>query len=109
MVIKAQKEGIDGMRKERVTLRKRGQFTFPKSIIDALNLQEGDSFDVEVDDTGKLTLVPLIQIPAEQAWFWSEKWQKEEKEAQSDIGEGRIHSFTEIESAFNWLDSDDED
>ena len=109
MAIKTPERGVENMKKERVTLRKRGQCTLPKTIMDALNLHEGDSFDLEVDNNGKVTLVPLIQIPADQAWFWSEKWQKEEKEAEQDIEKGRIHSFTNVEAAFNWLDSEDQE
>lgn len=108
MAIKAPERGSDIMKKERITLRKRGQLTLPKSFMEELHLHEGDSLELQLDDNGKLTLVPLIQVPADQAWFWTEKWQKEEKEAQQEIEEGRIHSFTNIETAFNWLDSEDE-
>jgi hypothetical protein len=36
-------------------------------------------------------LTPPDVIPPEDAWFWSEPWQKMEHEANEDIKEGRIH------------------
>ncbi|MDR7087602.1 hypothetical protein J2X11_002441 [Aeromicrobium panaciterrae] len=41
-------------------------------------------------------------IPADQAWFWSEPWQRGEREASDDLAAGRVESFKNSES---FLDS----
>ena len=44
----------------------------------------------------------------DQAWFWTEEWQKGEREADEDIRAGRIESFDTMEEFLATLD-DDED
>lgn len=38
---------------------------------------------------GRIELVPVVTVPADQAWFWSERWQAMEREADADIAAGR--------------------
>lgn len=40
--------------KERLTIRKRGQVTLPKSFIEKYNLEEGDSLELEVTNDGEV-------------------------------------------------------
>jgi hypothetical protein len=40
------------------------------------------------DDDG-VELKPAVTVPADQAWFWTERWQALEREADADIAEGR--------------------
>lgn len=35
----------------------------------------------------------MIQIPKDQAWFWTKEWQEGEKEAEEDIKAGRVKKF----------------
>jgi len=66
-------------------------------------LNDGDVFQVELED-GKIILVPMKLIPSDQAWFWSEEWQKGEKEAEADIVSGRVKSFADVEELLEELD-----
>ncbi|MBZ5753708.1 AbrB/MazE/SpoVT family DNA-binding domain-containing protein [Metabacillus rhizolycopersici] len=109
MVIRTPEKGVDIVKKEKITLRKRGQFTLPKAFMEELNLHEGDSLEIRLDENGRLTLVPMIHVPADQAWFWTDKWQREEEEAETNIKKGEVYTFKNIDEAFNWLDSDIED
>lgn len=108
MAIGIPERGTEDMKKERITLRKRGQFTLPKAFLEELNLREGDSLEARLDEKGFLTLVPLIEVPVDQAWFWTEKWQREEAEAEGDIITGRTKSFSNLDDLFADLESDDE-
>jgi len=36
-------------------------------------------------------------IDPDQAWWWTEEWQKGEREAEKDIKEGKVKRFTNIE------------
>lgn len=44
---------------------------------------------VERED-GVIELHPLVAIPADQAWFWSERWQQMERAADADVAAGRV-------------------
>lgn len=35
----------------------------------------------------------------EQAWFWSDRWQELERQAQADIDAGRVTDFETIDEA----------
>lgn len=100
------KEKSDSV-KERITIRKKGQVTIPKPILDQFDLKEGDSLNIVVNESGEIYLVPLIQVPANQKWFWTDKWQQEEAEAEEDIRQGRVKSFTSVEDLFSELDKDE--
>ncbi len=38
-----------------------------------------------------------------KAWFWSERWQQGEREAEDDIRAGRVHNFPDAKSAVAFL------
>lgn len=44
---------------------------------------------VERDD-GVIELHPVVSVPAAQAWFWSDRWQAMEREADADVAAGRV-------------------
>ena len=68
-----------------------------------LPVEDGDMLQVQVED-GKIILVPMRLVPAEQAWFWSKKWQEGEKEADEDMEKGRIKSFDNVNDLVEDLD-----
>lgn len=47
------------------------------------------------------------KIPPDQAWFWTEEWQAEEREAEEHIKAGRVKTFDNLEDLFADLDSED--
>ena len=94
--------------KERLTIRKKGQVTLPKSILERFDLHEGDTLEIEVNEHGEITVVPLMQIPVNQSWFWTDTWQKEEAEAQNDIITGHVKSFNNVEDLLADLDRDED-
>ncbi len=70
-------------------IRSRSQITIPADIIKKLDLKQGDTLDVEIEDN-QIILRPVIAIPKEQAYFWTKQWQSEEKQIQSDIASNNI-------------------
>jgi len=42
-------------------------------------------------------------IDPEQAWFWTEKWQKMEAESRQDYENGNYVEFDDVEEAINYL------
>jgi AbrB family looped-hinge helix DNA binding protein len=86
-------------------LKKKGQLTIPKEIREMLDLKENDELDLSVEG-GKIILRPVLTIAKDQTWFWTKKWQEAEKEEDSDIEHGRVHSFTDVDDAIRFLKSE---
>lgn len=93
--------------KERLTIRKRGQVTLPKSFLEKFDLKEGDSLELEVNHKGEVVVVPMVQVPANQKWFWSDEWQQGEQEANEDIKAGRVKQFDNVHDLITDLESED--
>ncbi len=47
-----------------IELRKKSQITLPKEVVKKLNLQEGDKFQVIIEN-GDIKLVPIVVYPKE--------------------------------------------
>lgn len=99
-------ESRDSM-KERLTIRKRGQVTLPKALIDRYGLEEGDTLEL-IEEGGELKVVPMVQVPAAQKWFWTEEWQEGEREAEQEIKAGDVATFNNLDDLFADL-NDEED
>jgi len=57
-----------------------------------------------VDDHGRIVVSRAQVISPDQAWFWSERWQRMEKAAQADQDSGRIVEFDNALAAIAALD-----
>ncbi len=77
-------------------LRGRSQITIPKNIIESLGLKEGDNLNIEIEN-GKIIVKPVVMVPKDQAWFWTDGWQEEEKEVDLDIKAGRIKTANNLD------------
>ena len=72
-----------------------GQVTIPSELRRQIGIEEGDLIELEaVGD--HLILVPKKLIDKSQTYFWTPKWQAAEREAQSDVDEGRIEEFESV-------------
>jgi len=87
---------------ELIQIRRKAQLTLPLSVRRELGIEEGDYMDVQVRN-GEIILKIKKLIDKDQAWFWTERWQKGEKEAEEDILAGRIRRFPDAESAIAHL------
>ena len=87
-------------------LRKLGknyQIAIPREIIRDLGLKQEDYMDLYISEN-KVILEPKVLIPKDQAYFYSEQWQADEKEAEDDIKTGRVTRTKNIEELFSKLD-----
>lgn len=85
-------------------VRAKGQVTMPAPIRAALGADEGDDLLFSIANDSSVIITASKTIPAEQAWFWNERWQKMEREAQADIDAGRVVHFTSVDEAVKALD-----
>ena len=87
-------------------LRSNGQLTLPASVRRQANVQEGDSLEVRVDQDGVIHLVPQVVIERSQLYFWTNRWQEGEREADEDLRAGRYKDFDDIESLLSELETE---
>ncbi|HET6456675.1 MAG TPA: AbrB/MazE/SpoVT family DNA-binding domain-containing protein [Armatimonadota bacterium] len=85
-----------------LTVRKNAQITLPAGIRKKAHIEEGDILEAEVRGD-EIVLKPKKLIDKSQAWYWTEEWQKGEREADADIAAGRVKEFDNIEDALGYL------
>jgi len=85
-------------------LRNKGQVTVPQEIRTLLGAEEGDDLLFYTDQAGRVVVSRSQIVDPEQAWFWSDRWQLMEHEAQADLDAGRIVEYTNIAEALAALD-----
>lgn len=73
-----------------------GQITLPAPVRKKLGIEEGDIVGIDVVDD-KAVLVPKRLVDKSQAYFWTKKWQQKEREADEDIGAGRVKASDSAE------------
>jgi antitoxin component of MazEF toxin-antitoxin module len=72
-----------------VKLGGKREVRLPKETIRALRLRKGMKFDIRVAGD-VVVLVPARRIPKDQRYFWTEEWQRKEREADEDIARGDV-------------------
>ena len=87
-----------------VELRQKSQVTIPSEILKALDIKTGDRLEFTVEDE-KIIIQPVVTVPKDQAWFWTKKWQEQEKTVDEQIKKGQVKSFDSIEKMIEDLDS----
>lgn len=89
-----------------VTVQARGVIALPPELRRRYQLDEpGAQLEIIERGDGVLELHPVLPIPADQAWFWTERWQAMEREADEDIAAGRYRQFDSSEEFLSYLDS----
>ena len=74
------------MKSYHVSVQSRGTIALPADLRRRLHLDEpGAQVQIIEHEDGKIELQPMLPIPADQRWFWTERWQAMEREADEDI------------------------
>jgi bifunctional DNA-binding transcriptional regulator/antitoxin component of YhaV-PrlF toxin-antitoxin module len=68
-----------------------------------VGIEEGDIVEIKVEDE-RAMLMPKKLIDKSQAYFWTKRWQKGEKEAAEDIKAGRVKTFKSVDELTKDLD-----
>jgi hypothetical protein len=58
-----------------------------------------------IEREGEIVLRPHIAVPADQAWFWTERWQQLEREADEAVAAGRVADVGGVDELLADLDS----
>jgi AbrB family looped-hinge helix DNA binding protein len=78
------------------------QITIPARLREELHIEAGDIVEFERQEDC-LILKPKKLVDKSQAWFWTEEWQKAEREADEDLKAGRYKDFDSADKAIQWL------
>lgn len=73
----------------RAFVREHFQVTLPLEIRKELPIKIGDPVEIYVNKKGEIAIRPLKAIDASQSWFWTDKHQEAEREAEKELLEGR--------------------
>lgn len=85
---------------EYVPVRQRGVVTIPAEIRERLRLDDpGAQLEFIETDDGRIEVRGALPHDADQSWFWTERWQRMEREADEDFAAGR-HTVTADVDAF---------
>ena len=88
-----------------VGVQSRGVFALPADLRKRHRLdQPGAQVRIVERDDGVIELHPQVAIPADQAWFWTERWQAMEVEADADVAAGRVTRHASGDAFLGHLD-----
>lgn len=85
-----------------VKLGQRGTITIPKELREGLG--EETVLDAVRRPDGVIELRPQAMVDAAQAWFWTERWQWMEREADADFEAGHFTRYADVESFLGGLE-----
>ena len=72
-----------------IAVQRRGLLALPKDIRARLGLDRpGAQVEVVERDDGVIELHPHVAVPAEQAWFWTDRWQEMERRVDEHVARG---------------------
>jgi AbrB family looped-hinge helix DNA binding protein len=88
-----------------VTVQSRGLIAIPTAIRRHFGLDQPGAQVEVIEREGEIVLRPHVAVPADQAWFWTERWQQMEREADDAITAGRVTVNEDVDDLLADLDS----
>ena len=86
--------------------QKRGLIAFTPELRKRLRLDEpGAQLEVQELPDGSFRIRGAVAVPSDQAWFWTDRWQQMEREADLDIAAGRVKQYESVDDMIADLDS----
>jgi bifunctional DNA-binding transcriptional regulator/antitoxin component of YhaV-PrlF toxin-antitoxin module len=88
-----------------ITVQSRGLLALPREVRERHGLdQPGAQVEVVEREDGVIELHPLIAVPADQAWFWTKRWQKMERDVDAHVARGEVTIYDSSEEFLASLD-----
>ncbi|HEY7962031.1 MAG TPA: AbrB/MazE/SpoVT family DNA-binding domain-containing protein [Solirubrobacteraceae bacterium] len=86
-------------------MQRRGVIAIPADMRKRHHLDEpGAQVELVERGDGVIELRPHLPHPADQQWFWTERWQRMEREADEDVASGRVSTHESGEDFLAHLD-----
>ncbi|MGA3184385.1 MAG: AbrB/MazE/SpoVT family DNA-binding domain-containing protein [Candidatus Dormibacteria bacterium] len=73
-----------------ISVQSRGLIALPPAVRRHLGLDQPGAQVEVIEREGEVVLRPYLPVPADQAWFWTERWQRMEREADEAVSAGRV-------------------
>lgn len=90
---------------EFVAVQKRGVITLPPVVRERLSLNTpGAQLEIVETDDGRFEIRGAIPVRADQAWFWTERWQRMERDADADLAAGNVTRSDSVDELIDELD-----
>lgn len=88
-----------------VGVQARGVVALPADVRRRLHLDEpGAQVEITERDDGVLELRPSLPVPADQRWFWSDRWQEREREVDDHVARHRVTVHDDGDALLEHLD-----
>jgi antitoxin MazE len=81
-----------------VKVREKYQITIPEDVRAKIPLQVGERVEV-IAEGGNIVIRPIIEVPRDQAWFWSKEWQEQIVRSKKNIEKGKLKEFKSVKEA----------
>jgi AbrB family looped-hinge helix DNA binding protein len=92
-----------------VAVQSQGVVALPAEVRRRLHLDEpGAQVEIRERDDGVVELRPSLPIPADQRWFWTERWQQREREVDAHVAAGEVLVHVAGDALLEHLDQLDE-
>jgi len=88
-----------------VTVQARGVIAIPQALRRQFGLDRPGAQVEVLERDGEIVLRPHVPVPSDQAWFWTERWQKMERQADQDVAAEKVASFENVDDFLADLDS----
>jgi (2Fe-2S) ferredoxin len=88
-----------------ITIQARGTLALPPDVRRRHHLDRpGAQVKLVERADGVIELQPAVAVPADQAWFWTERWQQMEREVDEHVAADRIVTSESVEEFLRELD-----
>jgi antitoxin MazE len=81
-----------------VKVREKYQVTIPEEVRGKIPLKVGERVEVIARGT-EIVIRPIVEIPRNQAWFWSKEWQEQVSQSIKDLERGKMRVFRSVKEA----------
>jgi antitoxin MazE len=81
-----------------VKVREKYQVTIPEEVRGKIPLKVGERVEVTARGS-EIVIRPIVEIPRDQAWFWSKQWQDQVSQSLKDLKKGKIKVFKSVKEA----------
>lgn len=88
-----------------VGVQQRGLVALPSQLRQRMHLDEpGAQLEITERSDGVFELRPVLPVPADQAWFWEERWQEREREVEEHLAAGEVTTWEDTDAFLAFLD-----
>jgi antitoxin MazE len=81
-----------------VKVREKYQVTIPEEVRGKIPLKVGERVEV-VARGNEIVIRPIVEIPRDQAWFWTKEWQEQIAQSMKDLQTGKGKVFKSVKEA----------